>query len=102
MSRSSDLDFTEFVTVASARLFRTAYAVSGDRQLAEDALQAGLVSAYASWSRVARSDNPEAYVRRIVMNQLLRLAPSGPEPARGDPRGSPGGAGCRVAGGPTR
>jgi RNA polymerase sigma-70 factor (sigma-E family) len=71
MSRSSDLDFTEFVSVASARLFRTAYAVSGDRQLAEDALQAGLVSAYASWSRVARSDNPEAYVRRIVINQLF-------------------------------
>ena len=71
MSRSSDLDFTEFVTVASARLFRTAFAVSGDHQLAEDALQAGLLSAYASWSRVTRSDNPEAYVRRIVINQLF-------------------------------
>ncbi len=71
MSRSSDLDFTEFATAASARLFRAAYAVSGDRQLAEDALQAGLVSAYASWSRVARCDNPEAYVRRIVINQLF-------------------------------
>jgi hypothetical protein len=27
MRRSTDLDFTEFVIVASARLFRTAYAV---------------------------------------------------------------------------
>lgn len=71
MSRSTDLDFAEFATAASARLFRAAYAVSGDRQLAEDALQAGLVSAYASWSRVARCDNPEAYVRRIVINQLF-------------------------------
>jgi RNA polymerase sigma-70 factor (sigma-E family) len=71
MRRSTDLDFTEFVVVASARLFRTAYAVSGDRQLAEDAVQAGLVSAYASWSRVAGAKEPEAYVRRIVINQLF-------------------------------
>ena len=44
MRRSFDLDFADFVTVASPGLFRTAYAVSGDRQLAEDALQAGLLS----------------------------------------------------------
>lgn len=42
MRHSPDLDFTESATVASARLFRTAYAVSGDRQLAEDAVQAGV------------------------------------------------------------
>ena len=71
MSRSVTSTSPSSSPFASARLFRTAYAVSGDRQLAEDALQAGLVSAYASWSRVARSDNPEAYVRRIVMNQLF-------------------------------
>jgi RNA polymerase sigma-70 factor (sigma-E family) len=71
MEPSADGDFTDFVAVASARLFRTAYAVCGDHQLAEDALQAGLVSAYASWSRVARADDSEAYVRRIVINQLF-------------------------------
>ena len=71
MRRSFDLDFADFVTGASPGLFRTAYAVSGDRQLAEDALQAGLLSAYTSWSRVARADDPEAYVRRIVINQLF-------------------------------
>jgi RNA polymerase sigma-70 factor (sigma-E family) len=71
MRRSTGLDFTEFVAFASARLFRTAYAVSGDRQLAEDAVQAGLVSAYQSWSRVVGADDPEAYVRRIVINQLF-------------------------------
>lgn len=71
MTSSIDVDFTEFVALSSARLFRTAYAVCGDHQLAEDALQAGLVSAYGSWSRVARADDREAYVRRIVINQLF-------------------------------
>jgi RNA polymerase sigma-70 factor (sigma-E family) len=64
-------DFTQFVVAASGRLFRTVYAVCGDYQLAEDALQAGLASAYASWPRVSRADNPEAYVQRIVLNQLF-------------------------------
>ena len=71
MTRSGEDDFTQFVLASSGRLFRTAYAVSGDYQLAEDALQAGFASAYASWHRVLRADNPEAYVQRIVLNQLL-------------------------------
>jgi RNA polymerase sigma-70 factor (sigma-E family) len=71
MRPSTDLDFTEFVTFASARLFRTAYAVCGNRQLAEDAVQAGLASAYVSWPRVIGAEDPEAYVRRIVINQLF-------------------------------
>ena len=71
MSTTDGDDFTEFVQGSSARLFRTAYAVCGDYQLAEDALQAGLASAYVSWRRVCRADNPEAYVQRIVINQLF-------------------------------
>ena len=71
MSTTDGDDFTEFVEGSSARLFRTAYAVCGDYQLAEDALQAGLASAYVSWRRVRRADNPEAYVQRIVINQLF-------------------------------
>ena len=71
MPTPTDDDFSEFVLASSTRLFRTAYAVCGDYQLAEDALQAGLTSAYVSWRRVLRSDNPEAYVRRIVLNQLF-------------------------------
>ena len=38
--------------------------------MAEDALQLALVKAYASWRRVSRADHPEAYVRRIVVNQI--------------------------------
>src|SRR4051812_34960445 len=63
--------FDEFVSGVSARLFRTAYGVCGDCHLAEDAVQAGLASAYTNWARVAAADDPEAYVRRIVINQLF-------------------------------
>jgi RNA polymerase sigma-70 factor (sigma-E family) len=71
MRADDEQDFTEFVSVSSARLFRTAYAVCGDHQLAEDAVQSALVSAYRSWPRVRATDSPEAYVRRIVINQLF-------------------------------
>lgn len=71
MSGGGADDFTQFVLASSGRLFRTAYAVCGDYQLTEDALQAGFASAYASWNRVRRADNPEAYVQRIVINQLF-------------------------------
>ncbi len=55
----------------SDRLFRSAYALAGDYQLAEDALQAAYASAYSSWRRVSTADNPEAYVRRMLMNHLF-------------------------------
>jgi len=71
MTASTDADFTAFVAASGARLFRTAYAACGDHQLAEDAVQAGLVRAYVSWRRVTRAGNPEAYVRRIVLNELF-------------------------------
>jgi RNA polymerase sigma-70 factor (sigma-E family) len=70
VARGED-EFTQFVLGSSGRLLRTAFAVCGDYQLAEDAVQAGYASAYASWRRVRRADNPEAYVQRIVINQLF-------------------------------
>ena len=71
MPNSDDDRYTEFVQAASGRLFRTAYAVCGDYQLAEDALQAALATAYSRWRRVSRADNPEAYVQRMVLNQVF-------------------------------
>jgi RNA polymerase sigma-70 factor (sigma-E family) len=66
-----EADFAQFVQGTSARLFRSAYALCGDYQLAEDAVQAAFASAYVSWRRVRNADNPEAYVRRILTNQVL-------------------------------
>ena len=71
MRARDEREFVEFATATAARLFRGAYALCGDRQTAEDAVQAALTSACVSWRRVQRADSPEAYVRRMVINQLL-------------------------------
>jgi RNA polymerase sigma-70 factor (sigma-E family) len=68
---TDDLDFDEFFRATWPRLFRTAYAVAGDAASAEDALQGAYAKAYASWWRVRRTEHPEAYVRRIVVNEIL-------------------------------
>ena len=60
--------FEEFMTSRWAGLVRLAFGLTGDRWLAEDLAQTALVSAYASWWRVRRADDPDAYVRRILIN----------------------------------
>lgn len=50
---------------------RTAYLLAGDRAAAEDLLQATLVKAYVQWNRVRRADSPDAYIRRMLLNELL-------------------------------
>jgi RNA polymerase sigma-70 factor (sigma-E family) len=49
-------------------LVRLGYALTGDLQLAEDLAQTAFARAYASWGRVRTADNPDAYLRRIVVN----------------------------------
>jgi len=53
------------------RLVRTAYAITRDRGLAEDAVQTAFAKAYRSWRRISRLDAPEAYLRRMVVNEVL-------------------------------
>ncbi len=64
-------EFTEFFDAMWPRLFRTALAVAGDRGSAEDALQSAFAKAYASWHRVSSADHPEAYVRRMLVNEVI-------------------------------
>ena len=64
-------DFTAFFEATWPRLFRTALAIAGDRGSAEDALQTAFAKAYASWSRVSSANHPEAYVRRMVVNEII-------------------------------
>ena len=54
-----------WIGTATARL---GYALTGDRSLGEDLAQTALAKAYASWPKVARAGDPEAYVRKIVVN----------------------------------
>ena len=50
-------------------MVRLAYALTGDQGHAEDVAQAAFARAYSSWPKVRRTENPEAYVRRIVINE---------------------------------
>ncbi|MEU0671538.1 MULTISPECIES: SigE family RNA polymerase sigma factor [unclassified Streptomyces] len=60
--------FQDFVRARWSRLVRTAYLLTGDVHHAEDLTQTALAKAYRSWRRIARSDNPEAYVRRMLVS----------------------------------
>jgi RNA polymerase sigma-70 factor (sigma-E family) len=66
-----DLEFVAFFGEAWPRLYRTALAITADPGAAEDALQSSFAKAYAAWARVRRADHPEAYVRRMVVNEIL-------------------------------
>lgn len=59
--------FQEFVRARWSHLVRTAYLLTGDPHHAEDLTQTALAKAYRSWRRVSGSDNPEAYVRRMLV-----------------------------------
>jgi len=69
VSAESDEEFREFMRGRWPAMVRLAYGLTGDLGHAEDVAQAAFARAYASWSRVARTGNPEAYVRRIVINE---------------------------------
>jgi RNA polymerase sigma-70 factor (sigma-E family) len=68
MDATADEEFSEFMHARWPQLVRLGYGLTGDRQLAEDLAQTAFARAYASWSRVRRADDPDAYVRRIVVN----------------------------------
>lgn len=67
MQAELEAQFQEFVRARWSRLVRTAYLLTGDAHHAEDLTQTALAKAYRSWRRVARSDSPEAYVRRMLV-----------------------------------
>jgi RNA polymerase sigma-70 factor (sigma-E family) len=67
MQAELEAQFQEFVRARWSRLVRTAYLLTGDAHHAEDLTQTALAKAYRSWRRVAGSDNPEAYVRRMLV-----------------------------------
>jgi RNA polymerase sigma-70 factor (sigma-E family) len=90
--RARDEDFAEFVAAATPRLRRTAYLMCRDWHLAQDLTQLTLAKMYASWSRVRRADNLEAYSRRVLMNAVFdhRKRRSGTEVVLADLPDRPG------------
>jgi RNA polymerase sigma-70 factor (sigma-E family) len=67
-----DEQFRQFVLSRRAELVRTATLLTaGDAHLAEDLVQSTLTKLYLAWSSVRRADNPDAYVRRMLVNALI-------------------------------
>jgi RNA polymerase sigma-70 factor (sigma-E family) len=60
--------FAAFVTARSTSLYRTALLLTTHPETAEDLLQDTLERAYRRWDRIEPLDQPEAYVRRILIN----------------------------------
>ncbi len=62
-------DYTAFVEAQWAPLFRTAYLLTGDYQLAEDLLQTTFTKIFLAWPRISRLGQPGAYARKMISNQ---------------------------------
>ena len=62
------VEFDEWVALRGDALYRLAYVLTGNRADAEDVLQDALSRALPRWSRILEADDPDAYVRRMVVN----------------------------------
>jgi RNA polymerase sigma-70 factor (sigma-E family) len=60
--------FAEFVDTRQRALQRTAWLLTGDWGLAEDLVQTSLARTWPRWERIRRRDDPEIYVRRVMVN----------------------------------
>ncbi|MEV7778727.1 SigE family RNA polymerase sigma factor [Kitasatospora sp. NPDC088351] len=70
--KAQDEDFQVFVVAVWPRLLRTAFLLTGQQQAGEDLVQSTLERAYAAWGKVRKANTPEAYVRRILVNEHAR------------------------------
>jgi RNA polymerase sigma-70 factor (sigma-E family) len=67
-----DTEFQSFVTGRWPRLMRTAFLLTGEQHAAEDLVQSTLERVYVAWRKVGSADDPEAYVRRVMVNAHAR------------------------------
>ncbi|WP_422736558.1 SigE family RNA polymerase sigma factor [Micromonospora sp. WMMD729] len=62
------MTFEEYAFARTSALVRLARLLTGDEHRAEDLVQDVLARAYARWGRISRTDQPDAYVRRMLVN----------------------------------
>jgi RNA polymerase sigma-70 factor (sigma-E family) len=71
MTSTRDDEFRSYVLERRAALVQTATLLTaGDRDLAEDVVQATLTRLYVAWPRFSRADNRNAYAHRALLNAL--------------------------------
>ena len=81
-----DSDFRDWALSRRGGLRRTAFLLSGDWYLADDLVQETLTRLFSVWQRVAKSGDPDAYARRVLLNLYLdhRRRPARREQPRAD------------------
>lgn len=60
--------FADFVAARGAALQRTAWLLTGDWGMAQDLVQSSLARVWPRWERITRRDDPEIYVRQVMVN----------------------------------
>ncbi|MCZ0208985.1 SigE family RNA polymerase sigma factor [Streptomyces achromogenes] len=70
--QTRDEEFQSFMVGRWPRLMRTAFLLTGEQHAAEDLVQSTLEQVYTAWRRVGSADDPEAYVRRVMINVHAR------------------------------
>ncbi|BCY06713.1 SigE family RNA polymerase sigma factor [Actinoplanes sp. L3-i22] len=71
MRSERDEQFHRFVVSRRSGLVRTATLLTaGDAHLAEDLVQSVLTKLYVAWPAFQRADNPDGYLRRVMVNAL--------------------------------
>ncbi|WP_306211884.1 SigE family RNA polymerase sigma factor [Actinoplanes sp. RD1] len=65
------MTFEQFAMARLPSLLRYAVVLTGDRELGQDVVQEVLARAQLKWRRISEADSPEAYVRRMVLNEYL-------------------------------
>lgn len=63
--------FCDFVMSRSAALFRVAYLIVGEYQLAQDLVQESLEKTYIAWPRLREVAHAEAYTRRVIATTAI-------------------------------
>lgn len=60
--------FRDYVAARQRALLRTARMLTGNQHTAEDLVQATLERVWPRWQRVSRAGDPDAYVRKVLVN----------------------------------
>jgi RNA polymerase sigma-70 factor (sigma-E family) len=63
--------FAEYAEACSATLYKTAFLMVGDHQLAQDLVQEALVKTLMAWPRLNDRENLHAYTRRIIVTTSI-------------------------------
>ncbi|MEV4411745.1 SigE family RNA polymerase sigma factor [Catellatospora sp. NPDC049609] len=63
--------FHEFVVARGGALSRTAFLLTGEHHAAEDLVQSALAKAAVRWRQIMEYGQPEAYIRRTMINEHI-------------------------------